>query len=230
MENLLNTPAVFYKNQKLPCVVSTERRGTITEIGGQVFEVSLTVIIRKDVIPDAIVDGDAEVGLDWSGNTDVVGSIFKEAVRLVATTDIDLSLFMLGDTIDGEETEEGDRILLTAQIAAEDNGIYVVSGDELIRALDCDSSSDFVKWFRVNVTDGTHADEQWMCSNIPPVDLGTDNISFTKLAVRDVLPETPTTPYSGRQIGRKTKLYRIINVREDPAGSHFSLDLSDLNR
>src|SRR5258706_13510748 len=128
----------------------------------------------------------------------------------------------LGDRIWGEETQEGDRLFLTGQSAAEDNGIYVLNGDELIRALDCDSSSDFIKWFRVNITDGTHANEQWMCANIPPVDLGTDNVLFTKLAARDVLAETPTTPYSGRQIGRKLKLYRIINVREDPAGSHLS--------
>jgi len=93
-----------------------------------------------------------------------------------------------------------------------------------ITALVVGATSPRVSWFGRTITHGAR--------DVPMVALTFDDgpNRASTLAVRDVLPETPTTPYSGRQIGRKTKLYRIINVREDPAGSHFSLDLSDLNR
>ncbi len=38
------------------------------------------------------------------------------------------------------------------------------------------------------------------------------------------------TPYAGRRIGKNGQLYRIVAVREDPVGSHWTLDLGDPNR
>ncbi len=227
LEGQLDTPRVFYKNGSYPCVVSTENRGTIMEIGGIVYAVLLTAIIRQSALPDAIVEG-GEVSVDWNGHTDVIGSIFKTPVRLVATDNIDLSTFTTGDTLDGIATDEGDRVLLTGQLDAKENGIYRV-GILLTRTSDCDASDDFIAWFRVNVNAGTHTGEQWMLNTVPPVALGTDGILFTQLATDDALSGTPTTPFSGRQIGRRNRLYRIVAVREDSARSHWSLDLADFN-
>jgi hypothetical protein len=38
------------------------------------------------------------------------------------------------------------------------------------------------------------------------------------------------TPYAGRRVGTNSRLYRIIAVRDDPVGSHWTIDLADSGR
>lgn len=117
LEGLLGSPVFYYRNGKYPCVPTTERRGVMVEIGGDSYEVSLSLLVRKDAVPDAITVDDTEVSVDWNAQ-DVVTS-------------------------------------------------------------DADSN--------------------------PPA----------------------ASPFSGRRVGRKNRLYRIILVREDSTGSHWTIDLAD---
>lgn len=37
-------------------------------------------------------------------------------------------------------------------------------------------------------------------------------------------------PFAGRRIGKDMKLYRIVRVRDNPSGSHWTIDLADARR
>ena len=117
LEGLLGTPVFYYRNGKYPCIPTTERRGNLMELGGTTYEVSLSLIIRKDAIPGAITVDDTEVSVDWNA----------------------------ADVIDASA--------------------------------------------------------------------GADPAAIS--------------PFASRRVGRKNKLYRILSVREDSTGSHWSIDLAD---
>lgn len=56
--------------------------------------------------------------------------------------------------IDGEEVNDGDRILLAQQDNPTENGIYVKQGDELFRASDMERSSQFSSGLNVFIAEG----------------------------------------------------------------------------
>lgn len=65
MESYLDTPKIYFRNGKYPCVPSTERRGTVLERGGKMMEVTLTVHVRKDAIPSPVTAEDENVSVEW---------------------------------------------------------------------------------------------------------------------------------------------------------------------
>ena len=52
IESMLGGPVVVFKGQEIPCVVSTERSGTVLEVGGMAQEVDTTIIIRKSALSE----------------------------------------------------------------------------------------------------------------------------------------------------------------------------------
>jgi hypothetical protein len=54
LEGLLGGPTITWRGDEIPCVVSTERSGTILEVGGMAEEVALTIIVRKSLIQGPI--------------------------------------------------------------------------------------------------------------------------------------------------------------------------------
>lgn len=116
----LNPATFIYRNGRYPCIPTTERLGITVILGGNEYEVTLSLLVRRDAIPRGItVDAD-DISVDWQA-----------------------------------------RDVLTADAGA----------------------------------------------NPPAVN-----------------------PYAGRRIGKNNKLYRIIAVREDPVGSHWTIDLTDSNK
>lgn len=79
-------------------------------------------------------------------------SAWKFACRVVATSAITLSGTQ---TIDSVALAVGDRVLVTAQAAAKDNGIYVVSATAWARAIDMDEDVEVPFGISVYVTSGT---------------------------------------------------------------------------
>ena len=67
------------------------------------------------------------------------------------------------------------------------------------------------------------------------ITVDSDDISVDWQA-RDVLTadadsDPPAVnPYAGRRIGKSNRLYRIIAVRDDPVGSHWTIDLADSDK
>ena len=102
----------------------------------------------------------------------------KASVKVVANTNQALTGT---PTIDGVALSAGDRILLTAQTTASQNGVYVVAAGAWTRALDADATGEITAgafWF---VEQGTSfGASQWRCSNTGSITLGSTSITITQ--------------------------------------------------
>lgn len=75
-------------------------------------------------------------------NAAIEGFAQKDDVRAVATSNVTISTGLnAGDVVDGVTLANGDRVLLTAQTASAENGIYVVSASPA-RAPDMSTSAE----------------------------------------------------------------------------------------
>lgn len=111
------------------------------------------------------------------GNTAI-----KAACRAVSTSNLTLS----GEqTIDGVACVTGDRVLLTGQTSAIENGIWVVDTGTWDRGQDWDGTYDIAKGTLIQVTDGTSfANTLWKVATTSPSIGSVVTISqFTGLAV-----------------------------------------------
>lgn len=110
-------------------------------------------------------------------------SLLKLACRTVAVTNGTLATaYENGDTVNGVVIATNDRILLTAQTSAAENGIYVVNASGApTRANDYDVAGEVVQGSQVYVTHGNNPGLYVMIA--PSVTtLGTDTITFTQIA------------------------------------------------
>ncbi len=104
-------------------------------------------------------------GMDW-----------KDSVR--AVSDANVTLSAPPATIDGVSLTAGDRILLTAQTTASQNGIYIY-GATLTRATDADSSAKVTANLACFISEGTlYADTAWQLKTNDPIVLGTTALTF----------------------------------------------------
>ena len=104
----------------------------------------------------------------------------RTACRLVATANVTISTMNNGDTIDGVVIATSDRILLTGQTDAKENGIYTVGATEgtSARTTESNQTAEFALPFFVEITAGTHKGERWYLAT-PGITLGTDNITIS---------------------------------------------------
>ena len=90
------------------------------------------------------------------------GFTFKNAVRVVATTNVTLSGLQ---TIDGITVVTGNRILVAGNSNAAENGIYVAASGAWTRSTDTDASGELADGALVPVAQGTtFADTQFICT------------------------------------------------------------------
>lgn len=123
----------------------------------------------------------------------------KAPVRLVSTVDIAgtpganniFEVTAAGHlSIDGVQVAGGDRVLLTDQNPASENGIYTVTdvgnggGAELTRATDFDDGAKIFTGVTVSVNSGdTHANTIWKLTSDGPFTIGTTSLEFIKTTV-----------------------------------------------
>jgi hypothetical protein len=120
----------------------------------------------QDAATKAYVDA-ISVGLDPKGS-----------VRLVATTNLDLSG---NETIDGVLTTNGDRVLVVGQSTASQNGIWLANSSLWTRTSDADTSAKVTAGMYVFVEEGTtYADTGWVLTTNNPITLGTTALVFTQ--------------------------------------------------
>jgi phage-related tail fiber protein len=106
----------------------------------------------------------------------------KQSVRVATTENIVLSG---AQQIDGIAVLSGQRVLVTAQTAAKDNGIYVVANGPWVRAIDTNTSAKVTPGLTVMVEEGTaNGDSLWHLVTNGPITLGTTALSFEMLAGR----------------------------------------------
>ena len=107
------------------------------------------------------------------------GIVVKDPVRVVSTTNIDITTGGLL-TIDSVALNAGDRVLLVAQTNAVQNGVYLAAAGTWTRPTTEDDTADFHGAFWL-VNEGI-VDEgsQWMVNNTTPPVVGTDPITIAQ--------------------------------------------------
>ncbi|RON24401.1 hypothetical protein BK660_01645 [Pseudomonas brassicacearum] len=104
----------------------------------------------------------------------------KQSARVAATAAITLSNLQ---TVDDVAVATGDRVLVTAQALAQDNGIYVASVDSWTRAADADNSLEVTPGLFIHVEQGTtNGDSLWQLVTDAPINLGTTSLQFDMIA------------------------------------------------
>ncbi len=110
--------------------------------------------------------------------TDIPDFTFKRPVRAVSTTNITLSGTQ---TIDGVVLTANQRVLVTGQTTASQNGIYVVRSGAWLRPFDANNKGDMKSGTIVAVEEGTtNGNTIWMLTTDNPVVVGTTSLTFTK--------------------------------------------------
>lgn len=108
------------------------------------------------------------------------GIASKPPVRAVATSNQALSGL---PTVDGVTLATGDRLLLTAQTTASQNGTWVVAAGAWSRGLDADQANELQAGATWLVTEGTTgAGTQWRQATTGAVVVGTTPISIVQFA------------------------------------------------
>ncbi len=103
----------------------------------------------------------------------------KDAVRVRVSSNVNTA--SPGSNLDGVAMAAGDRVLLTNQTTASQNGIWVWNGAAvaMTRALDADSEGDLLG-ASVFVLEGTSADTLWTLTTDAPITVGTTALTWTQ--------------------------------------------------
>jgi len=122
--------------------------------------------------------------------TDVQAAIngldVKQSVRVKSTgSNIVLASALInGATLDGVTLATGDRVLLTDQTTASENGIYIVAASGAAsRSTDANVSSEVTANMFTWVEEGSvYSDTGWVLITNNPITLGTTALSFTQFS------------------------------------------------
>jgi len=128
-------------------------------------------------------------------------SDYKNSCRVVTVSDITLS-GGAPTTVDGVNLQVSDRILVTAQTDASENGVYLVntvgSGSDGTwqRSLDFNSNAVVTSGALVPITEGiSYANTLWRLTTADPITINTTNLTFVNNILTDVVQDT--TPQLG---------------------------------
>lgn len=114
----------------------------------------------------------------------------KLSAHYAATTPI--STLSGQPSIDGTLSAAGQKVLLTAQAASSQNGLWVIQTGAWTRATDAADGATLVPGTVVAVTSGaTHADSLWQLGNTAAVTVGTTAQTWAKV-LRGGVPKTYT--------------------------------------
>lgn len=110
----------------------------------------------------------------------VLNTDTKDPVVTVSSTNINISSALInGATIGGYVVATGDRVLLTGQTDASENGIYiVVASGPASRSPDANTSAKVTYGMTTYVIDGDSAGQRATLVTPNPIVLGTTNLTF----------------------------------------------------
>jgi hypothetical protein len=111
----------------------------------------------------------------------VNGQDWKNSVRVATASNVTLA--SPGASVDGVALAAGDRVLLTGQTTASQNGIYVWNGSAtpMTRAADANTSALVTAGMTVPVTEGTYDNQIAIMTTNDAINLGTTSLAFTFL-------------------------------------------------
>jgi len=111
---------------------------------------------------------------------------YKQAVRVVTTTNITLA-GGAPNTVDGISLAANNRVLVTGQSTASENGIYFVStvgsgsNGTWERSIDTNSTGELLSGTIVMVTEGNvFKDTQWKLTTDDPITIGSSDLVFVQ--------------------------------------------------
>jgi hypothetical protein len=111
---------------------------------------------------------------------------YKQATRVVTTANITLS-GGAPSQVDGVTLSNNDRVLVTGQTTASQNGIYYVdtlgsgSNGTWVRSNDNNQTGELLAGTVIMVTEGVvYADTQWKLITDNPITIGTTALTFTQ--------------------------------------------------
>jgi phage-related tail fiber protein len=104
---------------------------------------------------------------------------WKEPARVASTANLAARSGLL--TIDGVTVAAGDRVLVRAQTAPAENGVYVAAAGTWARANDCATAARLVGAAVVVREGATLANTVWQQTTDPPITLGTSSIVWAVL-------------------------------------------------
>lgn len=111
----------------------------------------------------------------------ITGSVaIKAPCRAATSGNITLSGLQTIDAPFSLVTAESDRILVRLQIDEKQNGIYIASSGDWVRAADFNGAKDIVSGTYVRVNQGAHQG-LWYINTVDPIVIGTSAITFTKI-------------------------------------------------
>lgn len=171
-------------------------------------QVSALPVGALDVVNKQYVDTLAS-GLTW-----------KQACRVGTTVNITLSGIQ---SIDGVTLVAGERVLVKAQSAAAENGIYVVASGAWSRATDADTWNEYVGAVTF-VESGGQAGSAWYSSAQPGGTLGVTAINWSNFSVSG-------TYYAGTGLTLASSTFSITNtgVTASTYGSATSVPVVAIN-
>jgi hypothetical protein len=162
-----------------------------------------------------------------------LSNTFKEPARVVAVTNVTLSGLQ---TIDGVSLVALDRILLTAQTTATQNGLWEVSSSAWGRTSDADGilvANEVKSGMSVYVNEGTtNADTRWALTTNDPISLGSTALTFALFGgLRGSAANIqPISPINAAGTGATPKWAAIDHVHPyqipDPTANGFRLSTS----
>lgn len=160
---------------------------TTAQANGLVVPAGATVAVRlpdDDTLVADPVNGIVRLVPDSVSQVNATSSATEPLrwadVRLAMTSNVGLQDDIeAGDVLDGLTLVAGDRVLLTAQDGADDNGIYEVQALGPQRAADADASGDFVVGKTVYVRAGTKAGRRYSYTGAESPTVGTTSLTFT---------------------------------------------------
>lgn len=96
-------------------------------------------------------------------------------------------------TIDGYTLSSSDRVLVKDQTDKTTNGIYIASSGAWSRATDLDSSTEYISFKKISVTNGTiYGSSVWFLKSIDSFVLGTSNIEWDVYKLKVYSTSTPS--------------------------------------
>jgi hypothetical protein len=125
---------------------------------------------------DAVNKGQMDSAIAVAIESAASGIDSKPSCRAVSVADITLSG---AQTIDGVSVIAGDRVLVTGQTTATQNGSYVAAAGAWSRSTDANSTGEITPgafWFIEEGT--TYGGSQWRCANSGTITIGSTNISI----------------------------------------------------
>ena len=160
---------------------NTVASGLSSDISNVVTDYQGAVSSLESSLTTAFQDADAVVLSTLRGEIQAAaqGLDIKNSVRVATSNAISL---VNVSVVDGITLVEGNRVLVKAQGDPQDNGIYVLTDGDLVRAADADAPAELNAGTFVFVEEGTDADSGFVVSSDNPITIGADPILWVQFS------------------------------------------------